>query len=151
MQWQALWYSEAFGTTFNTTTGVLVEIIQFGFWNREPGLRHLLCIQSATVISSVGSPFCVMFSIVTLQCVYSLLNFDSLPTKAWYPGVRGSGCLTGFWVRTIVREFFGGAAIKRLSSWELVDATEKHRALKAELDRERAKAQIQQEVRTYER
>jgi ribosomal protein L21E len=40
---------------------------------------------------------------------------------------------------------------KRLSSWELVDATEKHRALKAELDRERAKAQTQQEERTYER
>src|SRR5271166_594259 len=62
-----------------------------------------------------------MFSIVTLQCVYSLLNFDSLPTKAWYPGVRGSGCLTGFWVRTIAREFFGGAAIavarSRIKAW----------------------------------
>src|SRR5271157_4953244 len=37
LEWQALWYSGAFGTTFNTTTGALVEIIQFGFWNREPG------------------------------------------------------------------------------------------------------------------
>src|SRR5271165_7519423 len=37
LEWQALFYSGAFGTTFNTTTGAIVEIIQFGFWNREPG------------------------------------------------------------------------------------------------------------------
>ena len=37
LEWQALWYSGAFGTTFHTTAGTLVEIIQFGFWNREPG------------------------------------------------------------------------------------------------------------------
>ena len=37
MQWQALWYSGAFGTTFRSTAGALVEIIQFGFWNRESG------------------------------------------------------------------------------------------------------------------
>jgi hypothetical protein len=37
LEWQALWYSGAFGTTFRTTAGALVEIIQFGFWNREPG------------------------------------------------------------------------------------------------------------------
>jgi hypothetical protein len=40
----------------------------------------------------------------------------------------------------------------RLSSWELVEGgAEKHRALKAELDRLRAKAQTQQQERTYER
>jgi hypothetical protein len=39
----------------------------------------------------------------------------------------------------------------RLSSWELVDATEKHRALKAELDRQQIKAQAEQQERTYER
>jgi ATP-dependent exoDNAse (exonuclease V) alpha subunit len=39
---------------------------------------------------------------------------------------------------------------KRLSSWELRDEAERDRALKAELDRQRAKAQQQQE-RTYER
>jgi Protein of unknown function (DUF2851) len=33
----ALWYSGAFGTAFRSTTGALIEIIQFGFWNREPG------------------------------------------------------------------------------------------------------------------
>ena len=32
-----MWYSGAFGTTFRTVSGSLVEIIQFGFWNREPG------------------------------------------------------------------------------------------------------------------
>jgi Protein of unknown function (DUF2851) len=37
LEWQALWYSGAFGTTFRTVSGALVEIIQFGFWNREPG------------------------------------------------------------------------------------------------------------------
>ena len=40
---------------------------------------------------------------------------------------------------------------KRLSSWELVDGAEKDRALKAELDRQRAKAQKEQQERTYER
>jgi hypothetical protein len=39
----------------------------------------------------------------------------------------------------------------RLSSWELVEGAEKHRALKAELDSLRAKAQTQQQERTYER
>jgi hypothetical protein len=37
LEWQAMWYSGAFGTTFRTVAGSLVEIIQFGFWNREPG------------------------------------------------------------------------------------------------------------------
>jgi hypothetical protein len=37
LEWQALWYSGSFGTLFRTTSGALVEIIQFGFWNREPG------------------------------------------------------------------------------------------------------------------
>ena len=37
LEWQALWYSGAFGTTFRSTAGALVEIIQFGFWNRESG------------------------------------------------------------------------------------------------------------------
>src|SRR5271165_1734697 len=37
MQWQAMWYSGAFGTTFRSVSGSLVEVIQFGFWNREPG------------------------------------------------------------------------------------------------------------------
>jgi ATP-dependent exoDNAse (exonuclease V) alpha subunit len=40
---------------------------------------------------------------------------------------------------------------KRLSSRELFDGAEKDRALKAELDRQRAKAQKQQQERTYER
>jgi hypothetical protein len=37
LEYQALWYSGAFGTSFRATNGSLVEIIQFGFWNREPG------------------------------------------------------------------------------------------------------------------
>jgi hypothetical protein len=37
LQWQALWYSGAFGTAFQATNGSTVEIVQFGFWNREPG------------------------------------------------------------------------------------------------------------------
>src|ERR1700726_4274897 len=37
LEWQALWYSGAFGTTFRSVSGSLVEITQFGFWNREPG------------------------------------------------------------------------------------------------------------------
>ena len=40
---------------------------------------------------------------------------------------------------------------KRLSSWELVDGGEKERALKAELDRQLAKAKEEQQERTYER
>ena len=40
---------------------------------------------------------------------------------------------------------------KRLSSWEAVDATEKHRVLKAELDRQWAKAQTGQQEKAYER
>jgi Protein of unknown function (DUF2851) len=37
LQWQALWYSGAFGTAFQATNGSTVEIVQFGFWNRESG------------------------------------------------------------------------------------------------------------------
>jgi len=37
LEWQALWYSGSFGTVFRSTTGVLIEIVQFGFWNQEPG------------------------------------------------------------------------------------------------------------------
>jgi hypothetical protein len=37
LEWQAMWYSGAFGTAFRSVSGSLVEIIQFGFWNREPG------------------------------------------------------------------------------------------------------------------
>jgi hypothetical protein len=37
LEWQAMWYSGAFGTTFRSVSGSLVEVIQFGFWNREPG------------------------------------------------------------------------------------------------------------------
>jgi hypothetical protein len=37
LQWQALWYSGAFGTAFQATDGSTVEIVQVGFWNRESG------------------------------------------------------------------------------------------------------------------
>jgi Protein of unknown function (DUF2851) len=37
LECQALWYSGSFGTAFRTITGALVEIVQFGFWNREAG------------------------------------------------------------------------------------------------------------------
>ena len=40
---------------------------------------------------------------------------------------------------------------KRLSSWELLDGARKDRALKAELERQRAKAKDEQHERTYER
>ena len=40
---------------------------------------------------------------------------------------------------------------KRLSCWELVDGVEKDRALKAELDRQRVKAQKEQQERSYDR
>jgi hypothetical protein len=40
---------------------------------------------------------------------------------------------------------------KRLSSWEVVNAAEKDRALKAELDRQRANGQMEQQEKTYER
>ncbi len=40
---------------------------------------------------------------------------------------------------------------KRLSSWELFNLAEKGRALKAELDRQRAKVQMQQQEKAYER
>ena len=39
---------------------------------------------------------------------------------------------------------------KRLSSWEIGNATEKHRTLKAELDRQRAKEQTGQQEQAYE-
>lgn len=37
LEWQALWYSGACGASFRATNGALVEVVQFGFWNREPG------------------------------------------------------------------------------------------------------------------
>jgi Protein of unknown function (DUF2851) len=37
LEYQALWYAGAFGASFRATNGSLVEVIQFGFWNREPG------------------------------------------------------------------------------------------------------------------
>jgi hypothetical protein len=37
LEYQALWYAGAFGSSFRSTNGSLVEVIQFGFWNREPG------------------------------------------------------------------------------------------------------------------
>jgi hypothetical protein len=37
LEWQALWYSGTCGTNFRATNGALVEVVQFGFWNREPG------------------------------------------------------------------------------------------------------------------
>ncbi len=37
LEYQALWYAGAFGSSFRATNGSLVEVIQFGFWNREPG------------------------------------------------------------------------------------------------------------------
>jgi hypothetical protein len=37
LEYQALWYAGAFGSSFRATNGSLIEIIQFGFWNREPG------------------------------------------------------------------------------------------------------------------
>ena len=40
---------------------------------------------------------------------------------------------------------------KRLSSWELLNLAEKDRALKAELDRQRAKEQTDQQEKAYER
>jgi len=40
---------------------------------------------------------------------------------------------------------------KRLSSWEIVDATEKHRVLKTELDRQLAKERTMQQERACER
>ncbi|HEY1476273.1 MAG TPA: MobF family relaxase [Chthoniobacterales bacterium] len=40
---------------------------------------------------------------------------------------------------------------KRLSSWELVEGAEKDRALKAELERQRAKVQTKQQEKTYGR
>jgi len=40
---------------------------------------------------------------------------------------------------------------KRLSCWEIVDATEKHRTFKAEVDRQRANEQMEQQEKAYER
>jgi hypothetical protein len=37
LEYQALWYSGAFGSTFRSTNGSSVEILQFGFWNKEAG------------------------------------------------------------------------------------------------------------------
>src|SRR5260370_10367711 len=37
LEYQALWYSGAFGSTFRGTNGSSVEILQFGFWNKEAG------------------------------------------------------------------------------------------------------------------
>jgi hypothetical protein len=42
-------------------------------------------------------------------------------------------------------------ASKRLSSWELLNLAEKDRALKAEMDRQRAKREMEQREKAYER
>ena len=37
LEWQALWYSGSLRTAFRAVNGALVEIVRFGFWNRETG------------------------------------------------------------------------------------------------------------------
>src|SRR5436309_13615356 len=37
LELQARWFAGEFGRKFQTLVGELVEIIQFGFWNREAG------------------------------------------------------------------------------------------------------------------
>jgi hypothetical protein len=37
LEYQALWYSGVFGSTFRSTNGSSIEILQFGFWNKEAG------------------------------------------------------------------------------------------------------------------
>ncbi|HET9376069.1 MAG TPA: DUF2851 family protein [Chthoniobacterales bacterium] len=37
LEYQALWYSGAFGSTFRATNGSSIEILEFGFWNKEAG------------------------------------------------------------------------------------------------------------------
>ena len=37
LEYQALWYSGAFGSMFRSTNGSSIEILQFGFWNKEAG------------------------------------------------------------------------------------------------------------------
>jgi len=37
LEYQALWYSGTFGSTFRATNGSSIEILQFGFWNKEAG------------------------------------------------------------------------------------------------------------------
>ncbi|PYI74706.1 MAG: hypothetical protein DMF04_12200, partial [Verrucomicrobia bacterium] len=34
---QARWFAGEFGRDFKTATGEPIEVIQFGFWNREAG------------------------------------------------------------------------------------------------------------------
>jgi Protein of unknown function (DUF2851) len=37
LELQAFWYSGACGKAFRSVDGALIEILDFGFWNREPG------------------------------------------------------------------------------------------------------------------
>jgi Protein of unknown function (DUF2851) len=37
LEYQALWYSGAFGSTFRAINGSSIEILEFGFWNKEAG------------------------------------------------------------------------------------------------------------------
>jgi hypothetical protein len=52
--------------------------------------------------------------------------------------------------KVALREAVTGSS-KRLSFWELLDGAAKDRTLKAELDRQQAKAQEEQRDRNYER
>jgi hypothetical protein len=56
----------------------------------------------------------------------------------------------GIAVKVALREAVARPS-KRLSSWEFLEGAEKDRALKAELDSQRAKAQKEQQESIYER
>jgi hypothetical protein len=54
LEYQALWYSGAFGSTFRSTDGSSIEILQFGFWNRETGpdfVRAVIRINNAEILA----------------------------------------------------------------------------------------------------
>jgi Protein of unknown function (DUF2851) len=54
LEYQALWYSGAFGSTFRSTNGAAIEILQFGFWNREAGpdfVHALIRVNSAETLA----------------------------------------------------------------------------------------------------
>jgi hypothetical protein len=43
LELQARWFAGEFGRKFQTVAGESVEIVQFGFWNREAGPRFSGC------------------------------------------------------------------------------------------------------------
>src|SRR5258708_16717947 len=67
LEYQALWYAGAFGSSFRATNGSLIEVIQFGFWNREPGPDFVNAVICGDGAQEVKGGFALARNLAVLQ------------------------------------------------------------------------------------